>query len=189
MSYIKLFSKSLKKLDLCTAYNVADDVDPKELKKFLIGKVDAYSKSEMNLDSFIWDILAKKYNEIRPLNLKKGNEINSDIDIIVYTVTERVSIIDRRNNKYDIVVFEEIEGNCVDKFTETKLLSFVETIKIKISSIQCRQCRRIFDNEYHNTDTFEKDFSDLTAIQETARYLDATIREFKENLTYNKYTE
>ena len=63
----------------------------------------------------------------------------------------------------------ENTGNCIDRFLRNKLNSSIEFIKKSYSQIKLRYNKRISNDQYHQTDCYEKDYLQLCLIRDEAK--------------------
>lgn len=105
----------------------------------------------------------------------------ADMSLIINDMMPTMHVLTK--DDVEIIFLGEIVGNCVDKFLAYHMNTFTARIRMLSNRIEQNTGQRMQTNEYHDTNTFEQDYANLTRIRETCDRLSEAIRKFQENIT------
>ena len=153
---VKIFSLDN---EYCFYLNL-DDFNNDDFYKDII---DIYKKSD-SYEDFIVNF-SKKFNR----NIVKQHDTKFFVHIhifetyMIYMLYNSIfKLIDAQ--KYFSNKFNKGIGNCVDTFLNKAINKNMFTIESFVHDINCRQKERTNCLDYHNTTTFESDFSQIVKI-------------------------
>lgn len=151
---------------------LCEDVDKllNTLKKSAI----VYAHETYILENTVYDILCS-ICEQRKFDI-------SEADVTLHTHENNPYIYVQTNNDIQCIYMSKVNGNCVDKFMYYHQPTLIERVRLFSELIFDNCHNRISTNDYHNTNTFEEDFANLTKLREACDAMSASIRKFQEDL-------
>lgn len=128
------------------------------------------------------DILENTVYNILYSTCESGKFDISEADVILYTHEGNPFIYVQTDNDIQCIYMSRVTGNCVDKFMYYHQPTLIERVRLFSDRIFENYRDRISTNDYHNTNTFEEDFANLTKLREACDAMSTSIRKFQEDL-------